>query len=361
MSDDVILTADLHIHKWREFAQLKNGVNDRLLDGVGVLRAINDYALKHDIKNVIVAGDLFHKRAVLDVETFNMVFDFFRSSDVNWWLLRGNHDQANKAGTIHSLEPFDVLPKVHVMGRDMAVINNTVFHFFPYQDDASAVMNELKEAQWSAREQTEQVVAVMHHGFKGARVGSSLEYEVREPLDPVDVEKFGFARVFSGHYHTRQHLGANTMYVGAPIEHTRHDRSKRRRGFLTFNTNTMDVRVVPVKAPRFVEVVGHFKAGFKAPVIDEVVSGNFVDLVLEEEDQEYVDAVLKAGARGVNPIVQPSVVLNKSQRRLDVDPTTDPKEVVEKYVDWSIDQEKTKVDPALLKRVGLDLIKEASK
>lgn len=351
-SSEILLTADLHIHKWREFAQLKGGVNDRLLDGVSVLTDIDRYAMRHGIDDVIIAGDLFQKRAVLDVETFNLVFDTIKRTDRRWWLLDGNHDQATKDGRIHSLEPFNALSNVNVVGRSSHTIGYTRFDFFPYRDDEKSVMEELRKANRSSKALP---VAIMHHGFKGARVGSALEYEVKEPLDPQAVLNFGYDFVFSGHYHTRQHLADNLMYIGAPCEHTRHDRSNRKRGFLLFNVDTKKVTVVPLKKPRFVTVYPH---GEHKNYPEELVKGNFVDLVLEEEDPATVD-VVKHNARGVNVEIEPRVKLKKHKQRLDIDPSTDPRKVVELYVQWALDQERTKLDPELLKRVGLDLIREA--
>lgn len=350
------MSADLHLHKWREFAQLKNGVNDRLLDGIGVLQSMESYAVSHGIKHAIFAGDLSHKRGWLDVELFNMAYDFFRRSALYWWLLDGNHDQATKDGRIHSLESLAALSNICVTGRSLHLINNVPFDFFPYRDDEKTVMEDLRKANRNKRANP---VAIMHHGFKGARVGSSLEYEVKEPLDPQAVLNVGYDFVFSGHYHTRQHLAPNLMYIGAPCEHTRHDRSKRKRGFLVFNTATKDVRVVPLKTPRFVELK------IEDPDVDwnlvgkEDIEGHFIDLTIPEEDSGAVERLMKNGARGVNVEIEPRVVLKAQKRRLDIDPSTDPRTVVEKYVAWSVDHERTKIDSELLKRVGLDLIKEA--
>ncbi len=353
----VALFSDLHAHKWREFSKLTSeGVNDRLVDCVSVLTAIDRYCQKHGIEHILCLGDLFHKRAILDVETFNLVFKTVARSKSKWWLMDGNHDQATKDGRIHSLEPFAELKNVKVnVGSGPEKVGDIFVDFFPYQDNEKEVMAELESMKRLANRGS---IACMHHGFKGARVGSSLEYEVKEPLDPKLVVKMGYDFIFSGHYHHEQYLAPNLMYLGAPLEHTRHDKSNGERGFKVYDTKEKTVKRVRLKRPRFITYKNEGK--WKRIIIDEEVKGNFVDLVTDDEDpSSYVKALLNAGARGVEVKPIQDVSEQKMVKRLDVDPTTDPKEVVKKYAKWAVKNGKTKLNADELVETALELIKES--
>jgi DNA repair exonuclease SbcCD nuclease subunit len=238
---------------------------------------------------------------------------------------------------------------------------------FAYCDNATELKARIKEA---VRERAEMEVpeaygvGLFHHGFKGARVGSSLEYEVKEPIDAAKLKLTSyFDFVWSGHYHSHQAIegcdGAG-WYIGSPLEHTRSDTSigPVEKGFVEMTIHPgerepQQWRVVPLNRPRFIKLLP------TEDVVDEQLKGNFVDVYYEEADgrhEERLAMVRLAGARGVTSVALPRE--RKVEKRLDVSPELDPAKVVSRYV-----KHKTKDDEDLdrraLVRIGRDLIRDA--
>jgi DNA repair exonuclease SbcCD nuclease subunit len=304
----------LHGHKFVEFDYIdpKLRMSRRLADCVSVIFSLVERADKLGARHIIISGDLFHKMGIIEVETYNTIFFSIKAAakDHEVHLMRGNHDTATKDGTQHSLLPFAEIRNVHVhdgpftlkdRGESVDVV------FLPYSDNEQETMARVKK--YSGRD-----IAFMHHGFQGAHVGSTLEYVVKEPLDPKRVGRH-FSFIFSGHYHKLQFVADNVMYIGSPLEHTRSDVTLEGKGFITIDTNKVDKpEFTPLRLPRFLTL--------KAGIVGNKVKGNYIDYQLGVgEDAAYVsDCLRDAGARGWNlhPYVEPKRKKSKSERRVHV-------------------------------------------
>ena len=61
------------IDQFKEFSSTDNsGVNSRLQACLNVVKQIDLYAIKHDIKHIVFGGDLFHTRPAVDTLTYNL-------------------------------------------------------------------------------------------------------------------------------------------------------------------------------------------------------------------------------------------------------------------------------------------------
>lgn len=314
--------ADIHNHKFAEFDFIdpKLGFSRRLADCLEVLYHLGRHAKKVSATNVLIVGDLFHKMGIIEVETYNLVFMAVQAlaKDHLVHLVRGNHDQATKDGAQHSLFPFSAIPNVHVHDGPFTLKDkgeSVDVAFIPYSDDEERTMKRVKKL--SGRP-----IAFMHHGFRGSRVGSTLEHVVKEPLDPVKVGKH-FDFVYSGHYHTLQFVHKNVMYIGSPMEHTRSDITEDGKGIIIVNTEKLTMPdVIQLDLPRFVGLAGvegwSFAEGKRG-----LARGNFVDFQLDQEvtsSKEVEEHLKKNGARGwmIHPYVEPKRKKEKSERRVDV-------------------------------------------
>ena len=106
----ILLWSDLHAHEFRPYSTiLPNGMNSRLADAIECVNQIHGYSIKHDVDLVLFGGDMFHIRKNIAVQAFNEVFEAmsqFSLSKVPVLMLHGNHDQADKEGSVHSIHSF---------------------------------------------------------------------------------------------------------------------------------------------------------------------------------------------------------------------------------------------------------------
>lgn len=348
--------ADIHIHKFVEFDFIdpKRQISRRLADGLEVIFRLGEHADKIGARNVLIVGDLFHKMGIIEVETYNLAFFAIKilAEKHEVHLVRGNHDQATKDGSQHSLMPFATIPHVHVHDGPFTLKDrgeSVDVAFIPYSDDEDATMAKVKKL--AGRD-----IAFMHHGFRGAHVGSTLEHIVKEPLDPVRVGK-RFKFVFSGHYHKLQYVAKNVMYIGSPMEHTRSDITEEGKGFLVIDTNRpRDPKFIPLNLPRFVSAHGEEGWAF----LKEIAPGNYVDFLLDKgmPSKDVVAGLKKYKARGwvIHPYVEPKRIKEKSERRVDVVAGMGMEKIVRAAA-------VKRCPPALnakrLKRIMLDALREA--
>lgn len=371
----LLFFSDLHVHTWSEF-----GTEARLEDCVSVLSDVREYAKQHDISVVIFGGDMFHKKGVVMTRPYVRVAEelaAFRNANIEFYSLDGNHDHEAKDGSVHALQPLaegGLLEGIPRKGwRNISFDRDGAYVcLFSYCDSVELMAERVADAcgkrkkqlaDWGEPDVTR--VGVFHHGFKGAKVGTSLEYEVNEPLDPRELKlDKRFDIVFSGHYHMHQPIAgiSNGWYIGSPLEHTRsdiEDMMDTEKGFIVLDTKTKKWELVPLKRPRFMRLmVGRDKA------LRKIVEGNFIDVQYEKPGNEldaYIEKCRELGARGVNPVPLPRKEDDgDEERRLNVDPTVDPVTVLKRYLKFKKDDIKAQeLDSAELLVMGKELLAKA--
>jgi len=356
------LFSDLHIHQWSEFA---NG-DDRLNDCISVLTDVRAYCIKHGIWHCVFGGDLFHKRGVIHTRQYVQVANellAFKDAGITFSATTGNHDQEDASGNVHALQPLmagGLIRGVGNKGWRTFTIGVTSVTLFSYCDGASVLGGRVAKARTALGPDKMGGIGVFHHGFRGAKVGSVLEYEVKEPIDAKELQlDKTFSLVFSGHYHAHQSIQGirRGWYIGSPLEHTRSDRTEDLKGFLVVDTDAMTFERVPLNRPRFVTLDVDDACANVA-----IARGNFVDIAYARVDDrldECIAQVRAVGARGVNPIAEPQTKVQTKQR-LNVAPTLAPSKVLGRYLKHRRkDIKRQKLDSDELKVLGLDLVKKA--
>jgi DNA repair exonuclease SbcCD nuclease subunit len=224
---------------------------------------------------------------------------------------------------------------------------------FNFCDDRARLMRRVDKAL--ATVDASHVVGVFHHGFKGARTGSSLEYVVKEDIDVTPFAR-SFDFVFSGHYHGRQIIDKrnNTMYIGSPMQHVRGEDANK--GFLVYDSETRTVTPVALDRPQFVSITQEELSSAKAGV-ERIVRGNFVDLHYERWDASFSTQLQQLGAVGVKLL--PTKRQVEMKKRLNIDPSLSASKVIKRYVAYKKNSLKG-VDRKALLRVGLDLYNKGS-
>lgn len=103
---------------------LKNNSIQKLNICISVIKDIIKNIKKNNIQNCIFAGDLFHNRVNLSVDTINIVIKCIKalSKVCNVYLIIGNHDIFNKSNiTINSINIFLDTPNVFIIDKPTEV------------------------------------------------------------------------------------------------------------------------------------------------------------------------------------------------------------------------------------------------
>ncbi len=376
----LVIFSDAHIHAWSEHSRDEGGdgvkppVPSRLGHCVSVLQRIREYCEENGVHHVLFGGDLFHKRGVLYTLPYNLVvaeLATWRGWGIRLYANVGNHDSADRHGKVHALQALASAGLLHTVGddgwdhwtihadrEDHRDVHVTAVAYCPNADELRRRTDAALDDSESDRDDDTFTVGLFHHGFRGARVGTSLEYTVKEEADPDEYAK-SFDVMFSGHYHAHQSIGTrdNAWYIGSPMEFVRGETSPK--GFLVLDTEEATVERVDLDLPRFVTLTG-------AQIADEGfdvgahVRGNFVDVVFDELPMPWdsVDGVLRGlGAEGVKACPTRPDRVQKSSR-LTVDPTAGDRQLLEAYMDH-VGVDASERDE--LFRTGLALLEEASK
>lgn len=247
-----IATADVHAHNYAQFATPDATYgNSRLGDVIRCLYQMRAEALERGIADLVVVGDLFHTRGMLSVSVMNEVRKVLRSivdSGIKVHLLAGNHDQANKAGTMTSIHQFHDFCNVY---EDFTVYDKNCA-FVPFRENKQDIIDMFNEA---AKRKVDYVFA--HCGVIGATIGTA-EYQPAEEVSVADLKPERFKKVLLGHYHKMQYLAKNMFYLGNLCQTCFSDAGLE-KGFWLIDGDSESV--VDTVAPKFIVQELSDKAG----------------------------------------------------------------------------------------------------
>lgn len=295
-----LIFADLHAHKWKRHSKLlpPDGRNDRLLDTVEVLKAIQRGVKKHDIDRVVFLGDLFHQRGEIDIETWNVIVPELREIGrlAELHLLVGNHDMAtanlDTGGIQEIYTPFQEIQEhnanIKVWSQPGWIQDDLVYFFLPYVDsneNMAAAIDEFMRTTFTKR-----VVVFTHIGIREAQAQKGIR--LRNALDVSFFDTPFFEGIFSGHYHIPQKIKFGKVpfwYVGAPHQHNWGDAGQE-RGYMLLDTETFKVKRVRLHcAPKFVVLQkgqGVTEADVEGNFVKQIVPrGTGKDVVMDLKEQ----------------------------------------------------------------------------
>jgi len=246
---DVVVFADVHAHKHSQFStpDPEFGTN-RMRHIILCLRQARDYAIDNSIKHVFIVGDLFHSRGILSVEVYDLILDEIKAMkdmDLNVIIVAGNHDQANKSGSITSIKGLqayaDVIERFFI-DDDIA--------FIPFSESKEEIIEQFAICR------SKKVKRVFAHipvagGEMVDGYYSSSAYEVS--LSDIQPKAFNF--VAMGHYHIPQFISnSNVFYLGSLLHHSFAD-SGQAKGFWHMKLRSGEDQSVfcPTLYPKFIK------------------------------------------------------------------------------------------------------------
>lgn len=345
----VLCFGDLHANKFSDFSEADNVTgNSRLTSIIACLAFMREYCIKNNIKYVLDAGDLFHKRGAVDTEVFNFVFDEIRKfsdAGINVIMIPGNHNQySNEDFPQHSIEQFKEIKNVTVLDRFTPHKLDSGDWVFPvpYSKNAELVKKAIdKYAYDTVNEGIERSSILLGHlGVSGAFVGKS-SYAMSDAFTVEDLMPHAFQFVVLGHFHKYQDLGGHShvFYTGAPIQHNFNDEGQE-KGCWVIDTETKEKELVVIPSPKFITV-----KEWKTTDPTEL-EGNFVRFQVPPEDVEELSESLPETSKHRLEVQK----TYEEDRRVDVDFSMSFDEIVTKYA------EEFKPEA---KEVGLEILREA--
>lgn len=218
--------ADLHLHNWGEFAKTivvnDKPINSRLHDQIQTLRKSFRAAAHKGCSHVVVLGDVFHLRGQIPTDVMQYVYDLFSwgkdELGLNFIIMTGNHDQADKAGQIHSVYALQGVAQI-VDTPLMVEVNNVNLWMIPYTASHEDLLHCVHRTDIDPDDGHSNIMC-LHAGIDGSIVGA-VEYRIKDPITVDDLPTDQFDQILLGHYHKPQTLAKNVRYVGSPVQHTR--------------------------------------------------------------------------------------------------------------------------------------------
>lgn len=278
-----------------EITEDSKEMNSRLFNILNGLCDMRDYCLTHKINNVLMAGDMFHKRSNIEVVVFNAtykVLDSFYNCGITVHAIAGNHDQVDASkvpvSAIHSFREI-----IHVIEKpEYFSLDDVEVVAVPYSKDKQFVLQSIKELREKCSD-PDRAILLCHVGLTGGKVGSGM-YVMSDEYSLGDLQYDHWKYVICGHYHQPQILEYNTIYCGTPVQNTFNDElpwDDGYNGFFVVDTDLRyDIEFIPIKAPRFITVSSAEELEYYDA---DTLNSNYVRIKASADDVEEIKDTLE--------------------------------------------------------------------
>jgi DNA repair exonuclease SbcCD nuclease subunit len=330
---------------------LPSGINSRLQDSLNILEQIYQICKDENVDCVLCGGDIFHIRAIINISTFNLVYEAIAKIKTvvdDFVLLVGNHDQANKIGTIHAAYTFQAIVTVVDTPGWVHIDDKMSVLCIPFTEEKDKITTAIQE---NVNEPTKgSKVLLGHFGVSGARPGSDFVLVTSDLPTLPELMYTHFSQVFLGHYHEPQELLPNVRYIGATHQHNWGDINQK-RGVLLWDTDDRKYKqptLYPLKAPQFIKI----KPGEHLRSKGDFVRVVFDKLLDTDQWETMKEKYLKQGARWVEEWTD----IKKSELtsgNVVYSPTLDVSTMINQYVD---EECPSNLDPKVLKDLGNEFL-----
>lgn len=276
---------------------------------------------------LILGGDLFHKRGSVDVKIFNMVYDIIhQNNDIVTHILRGNHDSnTNSLKTESSIDTFNYIPNVTVYSNPYVFKQgDTQLVFLPYGDEIDDMKNFINQSLEDEKPKTSILIA--HLGVEGATQGR-YSHRLSGAFSYNDLHPEYFDFILLGHYHKRQMIADNPnhFYGGSFMQHNFGDEGQD-KGYHLIDTDKKTTTFIPSEARKFLTIEGNNLPDN----LEEVISDNFVRFQGDTNDVRAIENIRAQGVDIPNMRIELKRDYSK-EARSGLDPTMSDYEIVEAY------------------------------
>ena len=272
--------SDTHYHDFERFAVINDdGINSRLQYTIDATLEAVEAAAKEDISVLIHGGDCFHVRGKVSPSVLNPVIDMYRSIiEAGWevYMIAGNHDlESKESSELHNTAT--ALQSVGVRVINKPTINHDIkTAFFPWhssKNDLLATMLTAKKELEDGGHKVEEYNAVIHAPLNDVIVGIP-----NHGLNASQLDKFGFKRVFCGHYHNFKEMG-NVVSIGS-LTHQKFGDVNSISGYIIEDDGELK-QYECKSAPRFIDIDSEEPPDTQEE-LEELVKGNYVRVRLKD-------------------------------------------------------------------------------
>lgn len=327
-----LLTADLQFDSFENYSsQTAMGVTSRLRDMILCWKWMTEVAKQRKCNGIIVVGDIFDSRTVLELPVLDQVCRSFHetANDMAIHLVAGNHDSYLRSPAINSLQVFKGMATVWDAPGTSGVLG-----FLPWTDDVEAFKsNPAKLARKGAK------FLFSHIMVKGA------VHTAAGGISVEDLRPDLFQRIWLGDVHEPVEVRDRVAYIGSPMQLDYGDAGGKRGVRVFDDTNGKHEWVENTESPRF-----HI---LTTPAVEGVRAGDFVRI---KTDDAEIAAMTMAKVKGKTTWVETTYVeQNEAKPRVDVRSSMQQRAVLERYCAF-----KDYADPELID-VGMELLEKAAK
>ena len=285
--------ADLHIGN-NIYGEVdpETGIHDSSKNLLEAVDQLIDHASKNQIRTVVVAGDIFHKRnpSAIDWMVFELIIKKFIKAQVHLFVIPGNHDDSSQFTT--ALSPLSLLENheyVHFIQEWQHFEN---LYFLPYvcKRWAKAEAEEFLAA-WDTL-LPKNAILICHENIVGAKYRALNTFVVAETGLTPEFLSSRFKLTLAGHFHAYQQVKGNIFYCG-PLIHLDFNDYQTTPGFLEVNSLTFDVKHIPVQTRKFIQFEGNVKDLMDFVDTTAVEVGDVVKIKVIVEDSKQESSLQK--------------------------------------------------------------------
>ncbi len=296
----VLLISDLHFHNYKAHSEVVDGINSRLLDIAGAVKAAFKIAQENGCSLCIIAGDIFHVRGSIRPSTLTFVAGLFEelAAEIPILIIPGNHDMEEYSGGATAIDTLCYIDGIDVITEAVAfdIKSDLKIIAIPYVHNIKDFEDTFKEL--SAKWATEDTVTIMHQGIDLDGAPSFLS---DGGVSAGWLESVNPGSIFSGHYHDpTTDVDARAINIGAPCQLTFGDVGCE-RGCYIFDSKTKKKQFFSLLefAPKFIDVSADTKK------MDNV-TGNFIRIhsASKAEASKIHAKIKKAGAKSWTVVLE---------------------------------------------------------
>lgn len=264
---------DVHLDNFSPFSQpgitaITNSRMDKLLDAIGV---VFDYSKKHDLDGLVINGDLFNQRTMMNPSLYNYCVEFimnkldYMKSGFSLYINIGNHDEGTPFINFNSCLVFDrMTTKEHpifVASHLTDVVNladGSNLVFVPFTTET----NKSKESISDCLADLNNVTMFAHVGVNNSVSGRwNHKLGGEYTLDDLHYHDPAIKNIVLSHYHNRQYLDGSKnsdkacWYIGDLLPLNANDVEETGvgsdRGFDVIDTLTGERKFVKLTGKRY--------------------------------------------------------------------------------------------------------------
>lgn len=260
----IVLVGDPHFANRTGFAKQPSnpefqGCNSRLHEIAQAVRRAITFAKDGGAEAVVILGDIFHDRGVIQVPVFNAMYQILneaKDKGVEVILFPGNHDyvdlHARGSAKLHSILSFEGAATV-VHSASQIELDSFICSIVPFTPSAEKTTLAAKKLYEKSKKSSKANLLLLHHSLDGAKTGPH-EWVMPSRLRANHLPRFDL--IVSGHYHQHQIVKDSDNYViyaGAPLQHDAGERDYK-PGFLVVGDDGSIRHIENFASPRFVVI-----------------------------------------------------------------------------------------------------------